>query len=154
MNKNKTWKIILIAILVALSAIFLSLKDKEEKNESANFHDAMAHEMIQIDENIPAPTISVEAIKDAKDGYNLHVITTNYKWTPENVNAPPVQGQGHAHIYVNGVKLARLYSEWFNVSSSELKEGANEITVTLNANDHREWALGEEHFSDTVIVTK
>ena len=151
MNMKKIFKIILIVIIVALLVSFLSFKNKDKQT---NAHDAMKHEMIQVDKNIPEPTISVEAIKDAKDGYNLHIVTTNYKWTPEKVNTSPIQGEGHAHIYVNGVKLARLYGEWFNISASELKEGANEITVTLNANDHSEWTLGEEHLSDTVIVTK
>jgi hypothetical protein len=112
------------------------------------------HTMLEVDTSIPIPTISVVAIKDAKDGYNLHITTENYTFTPENVNKESVQSQGHAHIHVNDIKVARLYGNWFNLPASYLQDGENIIKVTLNANDHSEWVIDNLHISSTITVLK
>lgn len=112
------------------------------------------HPMVAVDTTQPVPTVSVEALKDTKDGYNLHITTENFTFTPEDINGDPTQGEGHAHIYVNDVKFARLYGNWFNLPAKALKDGENEIMITLNANDHSEWAISGQHVADTVVVTK
>lgn len=126
-----------------------------QQNMHANNLGLMQHQhsMLQVDISKPIPTINIEAIPDAKDGYNIHLITTDYKWAPEEVNQSPIQGSGHAHIYVNGVKVARVYGEWFHLSAGTLKIGDNEISVTLNANDHSEWVNGDNHIISTIHIT-
>ena len=69
---------------------------------------------------------------------NLHIMTTGFVFAPEQVNGPVTPGTGHAHIYVNGTKIARAYSAWFHLG--DLPAGAT-IRVTLNANDHSHWAV-------------
>lgn len=59
-------------------------------------------------------------------------------------------GEGHAHLYVDGQKIARLYGKWYHIE--ELSPGQHEITVTLNANDHREYAVNGENISTSTIV--
>ncbi len=113
-----------------------------------------AHSMLEVDKTVPVPTVEIESFKDEKDGYNLHVFTKNYVFTPEKVNSEPIQGEGHAHIYVNGIKAARLYGDWFNLPSSFLKDGDNVIEVTLNANDHSEWVVDGQHLSASTTITQ
>ena len=129
--------------------------DVAEQMMAGDDHQMMhkAHESIEIDPSLPVPAVSLEAVPDAKDGYNLHVVTSNFKFTPEKVNEAPIANEGHAHIYVNG-KKTRLYGNWIQVSSAMLKDGENTIEVTLNANDHSEWSHGGEHIGDKVSVTK
>lgn len=113
----------------------------------------LSHNTIESTTNT-TPTVSVEAIKDAKDGYNINIITTNFVWAPEHVNQTPIQGEGHAHIYVDNIKIARVYSNWFHLSDSNLHPGKNTIVVTLNANDHSEWMKNAEHIQTELIITK
>ncbi|MEZ4104422.1 MAG: hypothetical protein R3B60_04000 [Candidatus Paceibacterota bacterium] len=112
------------------------------------------HAMTEIDTNKPIPKIEIEAFKDSKGGYNLHIKTTNFTFTPENVGQAVVANEGHAHIYVNGTKIARLYGEWFYVSDEIFEDEINIIEVTLNANDHSELAIDGRHIADTFEVTK
>ena len=112
------------------------------------------HPTVAVDQTKPVPTVTIEATKDEKDGYNLHLLTTNYRFTPEAVNTEPVSNTGHAHLYVNGVKIARVYSDWFNLSAADMQEGENLIEVTLNANDHSEWMLNDQHISATTTLYK
>jgi len=97
--------------------------------------DGHSHKHQMLEANSPYPTLDVELIKDAKDGYNLIIHTSNFHFAPENVNLANNGNEGHAHIYVNDVKY-RQYSPYFHLSNNLLKKGENEIKVTLNSNDH------------------
>lgn len=81
------------------------------------------------------PDLSLELHHDGGTSYNLQVRYQNFTLTPEAVNGPHVPGTGHAHIYIDGAKLTRLYSNWFLLSN--LTPGA-EVKVTLNANSHEQ----------------
>jgi len=86
----------------------------------------------------PAPTLALELHPDTGNDMNLRILTTHFRFTPERVNGPHVHGEGHAHIYVDGVKIARSYGPWFQLTN--LPSGAV-VHVTLNANSHEELAV-------------
>lgn len=46
-----------------------------------------------------------------------------------------VDGEGHGHVYLNGLKLQRLYETRFETGL--LRPGDYVLQVTLNSNDHR-----------------
>ena len=54
-----------------------------------------------------------------------------------------IAGEGHAHIYVDGVKIGRVYGQWFhlNTASLNLTSGDHTILVNLNGNDHRPYVI-------------
>ena len=81
-----------------------------------------------------APSLSVKLIPDQVSGWNLHVLTDAFRFAPENAGAAHVASEGHAHVYVDGTKIARLYGNWMHLP--ELPEAAT-VAVTLNSNDHR-----------------
>ena len=87
-----------------------------------------------------APTLDVQVTKDPDQGWNLGVMTTGFTFSPANVGRAHVPGEGHAHVHVNGRKIARLYGPWMHIGT--LPEGEVEILVTLNANDHRLLSVG------------
>ncbi|MEQ9258316.1 MAG: hypothetical protein RIG84_04385 [Roseovarius sp.] len=82
----------------------------------------------------PAPELSLVFHPDGRQSRNLEIKVTHFEFDPTGVNGAHVPGKGHAHIYVNGVKIARAYAPWFHLSA--LPIGTHEIRVTLNANDH------------------
>ena len=79
-------------------------------------------------------SVDFEAEPDPTGGVNLEIMTEGFEFTPENVNGENEDGEGHAHLYIDGEKWGRLYGEWFHLTG--LDEGEHEIMVTLNANDH------------------
>ncbi|MCA9352134.1 hypothetical protein KC866_01970 [Patescibacteria group bacterium] len=88
------------------------------------------------------PTLDVSVYPDSKSGYNIHIITDNFTWTPERVNTDPVENEGHAHLYINNEKVARIYGPWFHLDDHHLVPGKpNTMRVTLNTNDHAEWSV-------------
>ena len=81
-----------------------------------------------------APVVDLQLIPLAGGGYNLRVQTLNFIFTPQNIDTDPIPGEGHAHLYVDGVKIARLYGEWYHLGA--LPADAEVLTVSLYANDH------------------
>ncbi len=100
-------------------------------NDDMAGHDHSA----KVEAGTPAPTISA-TITGEPGGLNIHLKTENFRFTPEHVNKEHIQGEGHAHIYVNGDKKMRAYGRWVNVTG--LAPGPAEVRITLNANSHEE----------------
>ncbi|PCH96655.1 MAG: hypothetical protein COB84_04570 [Rhodobacteraceae bacterium] len=88
-----------------------------------------------------APTLKLVLHPDAVSGWNVELITTNFIFTPQNVNTTDIAGEGHAHIYVNGKKLARVYSRWTHIGA--LPSGTVELSATLNSNTHSALSVGD-----------
>jgi hypothetical protein len=97
----------------------------------------------------PAPDLSVEILPDMGNAANLHITADGFTFTPETVNTDPTQGTGHAHIYIDGVKLARAYSNWFHIDHVETGQV---IRVTLNADNHAEWGKDNRPLAVEITV--
>lgn len=106
--------------------------------------------MMEIPDAQPIPSVNLIVHPDPMRGYNLEVQVTNFKFAPENVNTAARPGEGHAHLYVNGKKIARLYGNWYYLEN--LQPGKNKITVSLNANSHEVLARDGKIIQDTEIV--
>lgn len=113
--------------------------DHSNQGSHGDAHDGKGQEhgeMLSLPARPDAPTLKMVAMPDPASGWNLHIMTTNFRFSPENASRDHVDGEGHAHVYVNGQKLARIYGAWMHIA--DLPVGDNVIAVTLNSNDHRE----------------
>jgi hypothetical protein len=97
-------------------------------------------ELLSLPDGASAPTLNMMVMPDPATGWNLHIMTTNFEFAPQNASRDHVDGEGHAHVYVNDKKIARHYGPWLHIA--DLEPGENVIAVTLNSNDHRELAVG------------
>ena len=110
---------------------------------------AMSHdEPIALD---GAVSVALEADVDDDGGVNVRIITENWRWSPENVNGAHIAGEGHAHIYADGVKLNRVYGPRYHIAG--LEAGERELRVTLNANPHNELRVNGEPLEASLRVT-
>ncbi len=116
--------------------------------------DHSRHPVLDVPEGLPVPSVSVRVYPDAMDGFNVLLETTDFRFAPESVGQPAVANAGHAHLYVNGEKAARLYAPWHHLSGKLLRDGVNRLEVELSANDHSVWgAAGEPVGADLLIDT-
>ena len=121
--------------------------------QSAEAPNMAAHDhskMIEIPES-SAPVLSAVLHHEGGCAYNLHLTVSNFRFAPENANGSHVDGEGHAHIYVDGTKLARVYSDWFHFSAPK---GSKMLKVTLTANDHSALAVGGVPITSSVALTE
>ena len=157
---NKKPVIISIILLIFVSGFYFGsyfykhnsvvVKDQESSISNSTMTTLHNEGKYPVPDTAPAPTVKLFLEKDAKAGYNLHVETTNFIFTPENVNKENVMGEGHAHIFINGEKLGRLYGNWYHIKS--LPQGNATVTVNLTANGHETYVVHGEEIADTIVV--
>ena len=102
---------------------------------------------------VDAPTVAIEVTADKMGGYNLQTTTDNFTWAPQHASGEAVPGEGHAHIYVDGEKVSRVYGEWFFIGPMVMEPGKHKVTVTLNGNDHNQYAADGNPVEATVTMT-
>lgn len=139
-------------VLAAGSGVTLDGHDHDTNSHSAetaaqhaagetatrHYHDGL----VWLQEGKDAPILNISLTQDPVSGWNLQIKTSNFRFAPENASRKHVPGEGHAHVYLDGVKIARQYGPWLHIPG--LAEGEHEVEVTLNANDHRLLAVGDK----------
>lgn len=161
MTRRFTW---MLAVL-ALSTTVNAQSETSDMNDGTSMpHDMAAmdanpgehdHPALPVDPELPIPSLTHLVFPDAMDGYNVQILSRNFTFTPASINRENVANEGHAHIYVNGVKYARVYGNWFHLPATAMRAGVNAVTVTLNANDHSTWAMPQgELIASTVPVIR
>lgn len=98
-----------------------------------------------------APNLAVRVKPDPMSGHNLYVETDGFAFAPQNASGDNQPGEGHAHVYVNGTKIGRLYGPWLHLPN--LPKGEVTVEVTLNANDHRPLAVNGAPITAREVLT-
>lgn len=115
-------------------------------------HDHSQHDHSElVDVTGPAPTLDIEMIPDSMAGWNLHLKVSNFRFSGEHAGQDSVEGEGHAHLHVNGTKITRVYGDWYYIES--LPEGTSTIEVGLYTNDHKGFSVDGQQIKQTVTVT-
>lgn len=68
-------------------------------------------------------------------------ITTDLTISAEHYGKEHASGEGHAHIYVDGVKAAGVKQSAYSLDISALSPGKHKIDVTLQQNDHQDYGV-------------
>lgn len=68
------------------------------------------------------------------DGWDLDMEIENFELFQPDGEAPDRPEQGHAHLYLNGLKLGRLYTGTASIGA--LLPGTYTVRVALNSNTH------------------
>ncbi len=106
------------------------------------------HEPIESENHV---SLKVGAVVEDEGGVNLYLLTRDWIWSPENVNNSHVPGEGHAHIYVDGEKVGRVYGPYHYLPG--LEPGERHIRVALNTNDHSALTYGGQPVEASTTVT-
>ncbi len=160
-------RLLLIALMLVSSANAqeVSLQNTTTPSSKAMKMDH-AHLPIAVPSEVLTPALSLALTKDAMSGYNLTLKTARYSLTP------PPQGQtmaqmmavalnettgfvaGHAHLYINGIKIQRIYGHNVHLPSKLFKAGINNISVTLNNHGHLYWTAIDKKILATLYVNE
>lgn len=143
--------------VMSFSIVFICMLAVYTNFASNQYELAMAGELemphhAYIEAASPPPQLTIEIEEDLHGGWNLQLLTADFTFAPEMCGKEHISGQGHAHLYVNDTKVARLYGPWFHIG--DLPPGKHEIKVTLTSNDHNEYTVEGVPLSSsqTVVV--
>ena len=124
------------------------LTNQDQSNEDHGHHQ---HKAINIIEGQPVPKVDLIVHPEAVKGWNLEIQVENFQFVPAKANQTSVPNKGHAHLYINGKKITRLYGNWYYLEN--LAPGENEIKVSLNANGHESLVYQGKGIEDTEIIS-
>lgn len=147
-NRATLFQGLVIALGVSIGIYFSIRSDNthDEQHKNLVSHSSMNHGLIEISNDSIIPEIeNVEIHKDPMSGWNLHLTTKNFQFTPQDVGSDHIPGKGHAHLMINGKKVARIYSNWFHIP--QLEYPLDELEVTLNANSHATMSINDNPIS-------
>jgi len=90
-----------------------------------------------------APTATLDIKKDPTGGFNVQVITSNFVWRPEMASMNHVPGEGHAHVFLDGRKIMRIYNQWFHLNTYQFSTRAGEqlLSIEFVGNDHAPYTI-------------
>ncbi|MEO1323212.1 MAG: hypothetical protein AAFV59_09425 [Pseudomonadota bacterium] len=123
-----------------------------------------SHMPVLLPDGIPVPTLSIVITRDWMSGLNLEILTENYV-----MDAPPSTldmsvlmqpsinhetgfAEGHAHLYVNGIKIQRVYGNHVHLPDSLFKPGLNQINVSINNHGHMYWMANGRQIIATLYI--
>lgn len=130
------FSIVNFIVLFIVLAFPYQMMAKEAHADSMKKQAALSHPKYEISAEAPVPSVMIHAAKDANGGWNIHLMTENFTFTPAQSGKEDMMGEGHAHFYVNGKKVSRVYGNWFHTA---IGKGANKLKVTLNTNSHKDY---------------
>jgi len=111
----------------------------------------MAHPMREVVSDTP-PSLTMSVEKDSMDGWNVTLAPENFEFTPDQAGEDGVPNTGHAHLYIDGAKVARLYGVHYHLP--DLPPGQYEVVVALSSNDHAYYAIDGDRIEARATITQ
>lgn len=98
-------------------------------------------------------------------GYNLEIITARYDLGPPPKTFTTMEDlmaahrneetcflQGHAHLYINGEKVTRIYGRQLHLPAELFTDGMNQMNITLNNHAHMYWTKDNKEIIASAFV--
>ena len=95
----------------------------------------------KIDAEKPYPLINLEIVKDKVDGYNLYIDLENFTLNPSQIGSENQSNMGYLQLFVNDIKITRVYSNWVHVPQRFFNLKDNFIKITFNSNLYDEFTI-------------
>lgn len=139
------YHLMVIIVIGGLASVSLASSDHHKKT-------------IEVPIGFPAISVSLRVTADKMDGVNLTIKADNYRMTPPNqtsknqLSSQNKTLQGHAHLYINGAKIQRVYGPNIHIPHRLLTKGNNIIKVTLNSHHHAQWTSNGKVISAEVQI--
>ncbi|MEP1144192.1 MAG: hypothetical protein ABJH52_10770 [Henriciella sp.] len=123
-----------------------------------------AHIPVEVPPGVAVPRLSLNISRDWMTGLNLEIVTENYHFIPpvtgQNIDqlmSASIDGEsecaeGHAHLYVNGEKIQRIYGAALHLPEALFKPGLNQVTVSINNHGHMYWTSNNRQILATLFL--
>lgn len=145
------YRIVSFIVIFTIVSMMLHLHNQNSHYSAAN-HEMMHQEnQIIIPSKHLAPTIIGMVKQDPGGTWYLEVHTENFTFKPEKAGSEEITfNEGHAHIYLNGKKVNRLYGKFFHLD--KLPSGTHNIKITLNGNNHGVFVVNGEEIAHSETI--
>ena len=128
----------------------IGVVNSSSKDHSGHDHSGHSHEPLEVSKSDQIPTVTLTVLKDPMSGWNAKVVVEHFRFAPENASQDHVAGEGHGHLYVDGVKINRRYGDWYHLG--KLSAGSQTVMTSLSSNDHRDLTHNGQVIADSVSI--
>ena len=150
-----------------MNIVFLTSSTFAQQENKGTTISAMmdhSHLPIAVPSDAEEMSLSLSLARDAMSGYNLTLHTQRYILAapPSDANMSELMSAsidsksgylvGHAHLYVNGEKIQRIYGAGVHLPQTLFKQGTNSISVTLNNHGHMYWTIEGKKVVATLYI--
>ena len=97
-----------------------------------------------------APILALTLKDGAAGSLILTLDTTRFRFAKEHVDGAHVAGEGHAHLYIDGKKIGRIYTPHYELKP--LAAGVHEIEIGLYTNNHMAYAADGKPVAGRFVV--
>ena len=104
---------------------------------------------VPAEEPQPSIKVSVERV-DGSAGWRVLSEVEDFQFNRELADGAHKPGNGHGHLYLNGLKLGRVYEP--AVDFGWLPKGRHRVRVTLNTNNHQTYMVDGKPVSATTDI--
>lgn len=105
---------------------------------------------VEVADDGDAPSLRLEAVLSPDAPARLVLHTRNFRFAADKVDQAHAPGEGHAHLYLNGEKIGRVYGETHELGA--LSPGTHELRATLNSNDHQTYEVAGRPVASALTV--
>ena len=98
----------------------------------------------KIEAKMPYPKIDIEVSRDKIEGYNLFFNLQNFKLSPDNIEIKNENNSGYLQLFINDIKISRIYSKWFHAPERFFSQKENTIKIKLFTNLHDELTIDNQ----------
>lgn len=147
------YRIVSFIVIFSFVGVMLYYHQLNSHTTVSNTHKNHHQQLVEIPSTYPVPKITGAITQDPTGSWLLEIQTANFRFAPENIGSTSIAfNEGHAHLYINGKKINRIYGHFYNIDY--LKPGTHHIKVTLNGNNHQELTHNDEviAFEKTIKV--
>ncbi len=151
-HKRPSWRTAFASVNVALLFAVLLAPYGWFAQDAYETRAGEAQEHVHVvSESEKIPSVSLQVTPEPEGGYLVRLETNHFAFAPGRADSSHVSGEGHAHLYVDGRKVARLYAPVYHLA--DLPSGKHAIAATLTTNDHQLYMQGSEVIRSQVEVT-
>ena len=98
----------------------------------------------KIEAKMPYPKINIEVFRDKIEGYNLFFNLQNFKLSPDKIEIKNENNSGYLQLFINDIKISRIYSKWFHAPERFFNQKENTIKIKLFTNLHDELTIDNQ----------
>ncbi len=123
------------------------MADPHAMHKMSNMSQDMANHTGQHD---MMPEVTMTVREDATEGWIVILETKHFKFVADAPEPVHVPGEGHGHLYINGLKLQRMYGP--EAAIGALPPGSHTVMVTLNNNTHMSYESPDGPVAATAFI--
>ncbi|MER8061321.1 hypothetical protein GTY81_00405 [Streptomyces sp. SID8366] len=100
-----------------------------------------------------APGVGVEVTPDSADGWDVRLTFRHFRVSAPGAHPTAVTGRGPACLFVDGRRIARLYTPRYRLPARLVPHGTHHVTARLYADDGTVWAVHGKPVQSTADIT-